>query len=139
MTDHQNLTTEQALQLHKKFLQDILQDVMKMLDTGDAGIERMIRGLNAYWDANYAHRATRCQVQAALVGTPHENIDEPMGRPFQVMIRAELLADGVQDLDALSQEIYTVSREISVAEAASGQQQMERRAKLIARIRAANR
>lgn len=135
MNDDQNLTLEQALQLHKKFLQDILQEVMKILDTGAAGVERMIRGLDTYWDANFSHRKTRYKVQAALTGTPHENIDEPMGRPFLVMIRAELLASGMQDIDALSQEIYTVAREISVDEAVSGTKQLERRAQLIAHIR----
>lgn len=133
----QALTPEQALQLHKKFLQDVLQDVMKILDTGEAGVERMIRGLNAYWVANHKHRATRRKVQAALMGTPQENIDEPMGTPFLVMLRAELLADEVKNLDALAQEIYVAAREISVAEAASGRTQLKRREKLIAHIRQA--
>ncbi len=139
MTNNKNLTTEQALQLHKEFLQSILQEVMNVVATGKAGVERMIQGLNTYWDANLKHAATRRKVRDALMGTSHENEEEPMGRPFQMMLRAELQASHVKNPNALSQKVYEEAREIALAEALSGKQQTARRKKLLAEINAASR
>ena len=139
MTINESLTTEQALELHKKFLQNILQEVMKILETGDPSVDRMIRGLNTYWDANHQHSAARRRVQQALVGTPYESNAEPMGRPFLMMLRAELQADHVQNIDAISQQVYDEAREIALDEAMSGERKLDRREKLIAYIKTASR
>lgn len=138
MTGHQSLTTEQALQLHKKFLQDLLQDVVKVLETGQAGANRAIEALKIYWEANLQHSAARRTVQDALVRTSNEKDAERMGRPFLLILRAELQAGNVQNLDAISQEVYDEAHEISLAEAASGERDLARREKLIARIKAAS-
>ena len=139
MTGNQSLTIEQALQLHKKFLQDILQDVLKVLEAGEPGTARVIEGLNKYWDANQQHREARRKVQEVIAGTSHEQDAERMGRPFLLMLRAELLASNAKDLDVLSQEIYDSALEISLVEAASGERDVARREKVIARIQAASR
>ncbi|MES2491038.1 MAG: hypothetical protein V4607_14720, partial [Pseudomonadota bacterium] len=104
MTNAQSLTAEQALQLHKQFLLDILQDMMKVFETGDAGVARMIRGLQVYWDSNHQRSATRRMVHGVLSGTHHENNAETMGRPFLMMLRAELQASNIQNVETLAQE-----------------------------------
>lgn len=130
----QHITSEEALQLHKRFLQELLQDMMKVFDTGNAGVERMIKGLRVYWDSNHQRAATRRTVLAATAGTPYENQVEPMGRPFQAMIRAELLASGIKDSQELSQMVYEEARQIALEEALTGKRKLKRREKLIARI-----
>lgn len=136
MTGDQSLTAEQALQLHKNFLQDILLGVVKILGSGEAGADRMIKGLNAYWNVSYRYGPTRRKVQVALAGTAHENAQELMGRPFRMMLSAELQASKVQNIDALSQEIYNEAHDIALTEALSGKRVLGRRKKLAARIRA---
>jgi hypothetical protein len=135
MASHQNLTTEQALELHKKYLQDILQNIMLVFETGDASIERMIRGLNGYWDANYQHRVTRRTVYDTLKGTPYENSTDSMGRPFELMLRAELHASNVQNDEVLSKKIYEEAREIALAETISGKRNLKRRKQLVSDIK----
>lgn len=138
MADKESLTIGQALEVHKKFLQDILQEIVKVLAVGEAGTDRVIKGLSTYWNASLRYSATRRKVQAAVAGTPHEKDAELMGRPFLMMIRAELQASKVQNLDAVSQEIYDEAHAIALSEATTGKRAAARRKKLVARIKAAN-
>lgn len=128
------MTPEEAMKQHKQFLQDILQDVLKVFASGEAGVNRMITGLHVYWDASHQRSATRRAVLAATAGTPYENKVEPMGRPFMVMIRSELHTSGFTNSDALSQQIYNEAREIALEEAQSGERNLKRREQLVASI-----
>lgn len=138
MTDKESLTIEQALQVHKKFLQDILQDIMKVLGKGEAGTDRVIKGLSTYWNTSLRYSATRRKVLAVIAGTSHEKDAELMGRPFLMMIRAELQASKVQNLDVVSQGIYDEAHAIALEEAGTGKRASARRKKLLEYIKAAN-
>jgi hypothetical protein len=134
MTNQKKLGVEPALQLHKQFLQAILQEIMKVFESGNSGVDRLIKGLRTYWDANFEHRATRSAVQVALAGTPYESNAETMGRPFLMMMQAELQASQVLNFAALAQTIFEKAREIALEEVISGEKQLDQREKLIAHI-----
>lgn len=134
---NQSLTTDEALKLHRTFLQGVLGEVMPVLSVGRASGERLIAGLHAYWEACLARRELRCAVLAAARNSPIEQVIEPMGKPFEVMVRAELLPAHGARAAALAAQVYQTARAIAVDEALSGAREGERRQALIAQIRAA--
>lgn len=133
----QLLSADEALKVHRTFLQEVLAEVMPILATGTASVPRLISGLHAYWEACLARREVRCAVQAAVRHRSIEPVIGPMGMPFEVMLRAELLPTHGVRAAALAKEIYEAARAIAVDEAPSGERESERRRALIAQIHAA--
>lgn len=131
----QLLLAEGALKVHRAFLQEVLAEVMPMLSTGTPGDERLIESLEVYWEACFARRETRRAVLAATRGSCVEKVVEPMGKPFQVMVRAELLPRHGADADALAQTVYDIARAIAVDEAVADARAPARRRALIKLIR----
>ena len=127
------LSADEALKAHRTFLQEVLAEVLPVLSVGAPSPERLVAGLHAYWEACLARREIRCAVLAATANSAAGQVVEPMGTPFEVMVRAELLpVHGVRSAD-LAREIYDVARAIAVDEALSGERESERRRALIAR------
>ncbi|MEQ1440734.1 hypothetical protein AAG565_15385 [Fontimonas sp. SYSU GA230001] len=131
------LSIDEALQLHRRFLQEVLAEVLPVLSRGDASAERLVAGLHAYWEACLARRGMRCAVLDGVRDSPAATVVEPMGKPFEVMVRAELLPELGTPATALAAQIYEDARSIAVDEAATGEREGERRRALIARIRTA--
>lgn len=129
------ISTEEALRLHRQFLQDLLAEVMKALSVGQPGVGRLAYALEVYWEGAFKRRDVRRAVVAATVGTPQEKSVEPMGRPFEMMIRAELVPSERADLDQLAHLIYDEARAIALEEAVSGERQQARRERLALTIR----
>jgi hypothetical protein len=129
------LTAEQAIKLHREFLQGILADVMRILNQGSASDERLITALDAYWEACLARREQRRAVLAATKGTQFEHAVEPMGKPFLMMVRAELMPRRGAQADQVALQVYDEARAIAVAEALSGTRDQARREKLASLIR----
>ena len=129
------LTPDDALKLHRAFLQEVLGEVMKIMGVGTASDERLITSMEVYWEACLARRTTRLAVLKATAGTPVERVIEPMGKPFQVMVRAELLPRRGEQADAAASIVYDEARSIALQEALSGQRCTARRQKLIDLIR----
>ncbi len=132
----QNLTPEQALKLHRQFLQEILADVMKVMSTGVASDERLIASLEVYWEACLARRDQRRAVLDATQGSPTEHAVEPMGKPFLMMVRAELLPRRGAAADQVALRVYDAARAIAVSEALSGTRDIAGRQELMTLIRA---
>ncbi|HVT36980.1 MAG TPA: hypothetical protein VHE37_15425 [Nevskiaceae bacterium] len=129
------LTTEQALELHRSFLKEVLAEMLQALSEGEPGIERVCRSLEVYWESAYARREARRAVLAATTGTAIESTVEPMGRPFQLMVEAELSAAHCADAHMLSQFVYQEARGIAVEEAMADARKPQRRRRLLERIR----
>jgi|SRR5581483_3504633 len=127
-------TTAQALDLHKQFLQLVLQDVMQVLASGEPSPQRLVRALEAYWASCLRHRHRRVAVQAAVAGTSFEDAVEPLGRPFRLMLQAELAPMKGADTEQLAQWIYDEARAIAVDEATTGEPEPARRYAVISRI-----
>lgn len=130
----ERVATAQALEMHKQFLQLILQDVMQILATGEPSPQRLVRALEAYWASCLRHRHRRVEVQAAVAGTSLEDAVEPMGRPFRLMLQAELAPLKRREAPQLAQWIYDEARAIAVDEAITGEPEVERRNAVISRI-----
>ncbi|MFA5941577.1 MAG: hypothetical protein WC809_19685 [Sinimarinibacterium sp.] len=130
------LFANQALKAHRIFLQEVLVEVMPILASGTASETRLIAGLEVYWEACFARRDTRCAVHAATKNTPFEQVIEPMGKPFEVMVRAELLPTLGAHAAALATFVYDTARAITIDEALSGERASERRRALIEQISA---
>lgn len=133
----QLLSADEALKVHRTFLLEVLGEVMPVLSAGSASVPRVISGLHAYWEACLARREVRCAVLAAARLGAIEPVFEQMGKPFEVMLRAELLPTHGVRAAALAKEIYDCARAIAVDEALAGERESERRRALIAHIRAA--
>lgn len=131
------MSTEDALTAHRVFLQEILAEVMPILSEGTASDERLMRALDVYWEACFARREIRCAVLAATRNSEFEKAVEPMGKPFLMMVRGELLPRHGARADQLALTVYDAARQIAVDEAAGGQRVTERRRVLIALIRSA--
>lgn len=131
------LLESEALRAHRAFLQEVLAEVMPILSSGTASDERLIMGLDAYWDACFSRRGVRRAVLAATRSSALEPVVEPMGKPFEVMVRAELMPTHGARAAALATVIYDTARAIAVDESVSGERATLRRKALIARIRAA--
>lgn len=127
---------EVVLQQYREGIQQLVTSVMAELGNHPPGVERLCAGLQRYWDNWHEHRALRRAVVDATRGTPYENSVEPIGRPFLMMLRAELIHDGVRDADRLAQWLYDESRAIADAESRSGRRAPRRRACLLALLRA---
>jgi hypothetical protein len=132
---HPDLTQEQALQLHRAFLQEILAEVMSVMSVGIASDERLIAGLEKYWEACLARRDKRRAVLDATVGSPSEHAVEPMGKPFLMMARGELLPRRGKLADQVALHVYDEARDIAVTEALTGARETARRQALAALIR----
>ncbi|MDP9140533.1 MAG: hypothetical protein M3O62_07070 [Pseudomonadota bacterium] len=132
----QDLTPEQALQLHRGFLQEILADVMRVMSVGVASDERLIAGLEMYWEACLSRRDKRRAVLDATMGSASEHAVEPMGKPFLMMARGELLPRRGKLADQVALHVYDEARNIAVSEALTGVRDTARRQALIALIRA---
>lgn len=130
------LSPDEAIKLHRGFLQEILAEVMKIMGVGAASDERLIAALEVYWEACLARRATRLAVLKATSGSQHERAVEPMGKPFLMMVRAELLPRRGNRADDVALAVYEEARKIAVDEAASGDREIVRRQNLLALIRA---
>lgn len=130
----QDITPAQALEMHKQFLQLILKDVMQVLATGEPSPQRLVRALEAYWDSSLKHRDRRVTVQGAVAGTAVADAVEPMGRPFRLMLQAELAPTKRKAAAVLAQQIYEEARAIALNEANAGKPDPASRRALIARI-----
>src|SRR5690348_11981116 len=102
-----------AMRAHRAFLQEVLAEVMKILEIGQPSDERLIKAMESYWEACYARRAVRRGVVSATKGTSFEQAVEPMGKPFLLMVRAELVPKHPDTADELSQRVYDTARAIS--------------------------
>ena len=131
----QSLTVEQALKLHRDFLQAILAEVLAVMSTGTASDERLVAALEVYWEACLSRRDQRRAVLAATAGSPSERAVEPMGKPFLMMVRAELLPSRGTQADAIALQIYDQARDIAVCEAQTGIRDRVRRDAVLALIR----
>jgi hypothetical protein len=135
MDEEKKLTTDEAMKQHRLFLQELLRDVMTVLATGEPSAERLVEALGVYWEGCFARRAIRKRVLEATAGTQFEKSVEPMGRPFEFMVRAELQGSNLPNLDDLSEQIYQEARAIAVDEARENQRLLPRRRALEARAR----
>lgn len=130
----EELTPDQALALHRQFLQEVLAEVMHIFSSGTASDERLSRGLETYWEACLARREQRRTVMEATSGSPAEFAVEPMGKPFLMMVRAELLPRRGKASDGMALTVYDEARAIAVSEALTGQRETARRRSLIQAI-----
>jgi hypothetical protein len=130
------MAPEAAIAEHRRFLQEILAEVLAILDVGSASDERLIAALIAYWDACLARRDCRLAVIEATRGTAYEKSVEPMGKPFLMMVRGELLPRRGSAADAAALHVYDQARLIAVAEARTGSADPAERERLMAYIRA---
>lgn len=128
------MTSDEALDLHRSFLKEVLADMLKVLSTGEPGTARVVAALEAYWESSFTRREARRAVLAATSGTAIEKVVEPMGRPFQLMVQSELIAAQRADADVMSMLIYEEARGIAVEEAMTGERKLQRRKRLIERI-----
>jgi hypothetical protein len=129
------VSAEEAIRMHRQFLQEILGEVMRVLDVGAASDDRLIAALEAYWQACLSRRDRRIAVIESTSGTAFEKSVEPMGKPFLMMVRAELMPRRGAAADQAALFVYDEARAIAVAEAVSGVADTQRRAQLIAFIR----
>lgn len=128
-------SVEEALKAHRQFLQELLDAVMPMISSGQPSDERLLAALEVYWDACLARRDIRNAVLAATRGTAAEHAVEPMGKPFLMMVRAELRPRHGARADELALAVYDIARAIAVDEAASGERAVARRRALADLVR----
>lgn len=128
-------SVEEALKAHRQFLQELLDAVMPMISSGEPSDERLLAALEVYWDACLARRHVRNAVLAATRGTAAEQAVEPMGKPFLMMVRAELRPRHGARADELALAVYDIARAIAVDEAVSGERALARRRALAELVR----
>ncbi|HSW14949.1 MAG TPA: hypothetical protein VLI06_19035 [Solimonas sp.] len=127
---------EEAIRLYRAAMQEVVGEIMGVMESRAPGLDRLCDGLERYWEGWFARRELRRAAYDSTRGTSFEHSVEPMGRPFLVMVRGELLQDGVRNADRLAQWIYDESRAIATAEADGDERAPERRAKMLALLRA---
>ncbi len=131
------VTPDQAVELHRDFLRDVLDDVLRSLESGEPGVERLCRALVIYWEGCFERRDVRRAVIAATSATELQRDIEPMGRPFSLMIRSELVSAARANVDQLARKVYDGARAIAVQEAQSGQRQTLHREQVLQQVRTA--
>jgi len=127
---------QQALALHRQFLQEVLSEVMPVFSAGNASDDRLISALQAYWEACFKRRATRRKVMELTTGTSIKAQVEPLGRPFFHMVVSELWSNHGSNSAAVAAEIYRLARTLAVDEALADHRLPERRQQVAASIRA---
>jgi hypothetical protein len=131
----QQQSTAEAVQSHRNFLQEVLAEVMKVLSFGPPSDERLIAALEVYWEACFARREVRRVVIESTRGSEVEHSIEPMGKPFLMMVRAELLPQHGERADELALSVYDQARAIAVDEAVAGIRASTRREEVLGVIR----
>lgn len=135
--DHPQLSSvDDALRAHRQFLQELLDAVMPVMSVGQASDDRLLAALELYWDACFERRDVRNAVLAITRGTAAEHAVEPMGKPFLMMVRAELRPRHGARADELALAVYDLARAIAVDEAVSGERALARRRALAELVRA---
>ena len=109
--------TKAALDLHRRFLQDVLADVMPILSTGERSPERLIKALTAYWEACFARRAQRKKILTLALEAQISPLIEPLGRPFFHMVLSELWTIDDSVRNTLASTVYNDARAVAVSEA----------------------
>jgi hypothetical protein len=126
--------TQLALDLHRRFLQEVLADVLPLLSTGERSAARLVRALDAYWEACFARRTLRKQVSTLAFEKQLASLVEPLGRPFFHMILSELWATDAAGRNALAALVYNEARAVAVSEATFDRRMPEMRESVIQHI-----
>lgn len=129
--DKQSDSAQAAIRLHQAFLQEVLARVMTVLGQGVASEQRLAAALEAYWEASFERRDTRLGVLRDTQGTDLEGAVEPKGRPFLIMVRAELRPRFDRQAESLALQVYEQARALAVREAQDGVRDPEGRRRIL--------
>ena len=130
------LMPDQAVPAYRDFLRQVLTEVMGQM-SGEAGLSRLSRAMQVYWDACFARRALRTAAVQAAEGTRYAEQFEPLTQPFLKLLRAELARMGCTQADELSRDVYLCARNITVEEARTGRREVQNRQSVLFMLREA--
>lgn len=128
-----------ALDMHRRFLQEVLAEVMPILSTGERSAQRLVRALETYWEASYARRSLRKKVATLAFESQLTALVEPLGRPFFHMILSELWALDASQRNALAATVYNEARAVAVSEANFDKRMPSLREKIVQKIQSSER
>lgn len=124
---------EQALAIYRDLLREMVAEMAEATSNLPAGYERLCTGLESFWEALFARRRLRGQLQASETPETAEVIDR-ISRPFNHLLYSELLNSGCNDAAQQVSPLIDDVRSIARAELRSGRRARQRRQQLLQRV-----